>query len=100
VDLLAIKFTGFRTLTALQKGQIPGPEFGLAKVTTVNAAIAAGELIADVLGRDALEGVELPDLWPTAVEAGWPGLLVDDDHGGAGLGGFDAMLVAQECGRV
>jgi alkylation response protein AidB-like acyl-CoA dehydrogenase len=55
VDLLAIKFTGYRTLTALAKGQTPGPEAGLAKVTTVNAAIAAGELIADVLGPDALD---------------------------------------------
>ncbi|MGZ4275499.1 MAG: acyl-CoA dehydrogenase family protein [Solirubrobacteraceae bacterium] len=54
-DLLAIKFTGYRMLTALQRGQIPGPEAGLAKVTTVNAAIAAGELIADVLGPDALD---------------------------------------------
>ncbi len=50
--------------------------------------------------RDALEGGELPDLWPTAREAGWPGLLVSEEHGGAGLGAFDAMLVAQECGRV
>jgi alkylation response protein AidB-like acyl-CoA dehydrogenase len=55
VELLAIKFTGYRMLTALQKGQIPGPEAGLAKVTTVNAAIAAGELIADVLGPEALD---------------------------------------------
>jgi alkylation response protein AidB-like acyl-CoA dehydrogenase len=54
-DLLAIRFTGYRTLTALAKGQIPGPEAGLAKVTTVNAAIAAGDLIADVLGPDALD---------------------------------------------
>ena len=51
--------------------------------------------------RDALENDDaLPDLWPTAVEAGWPGLLVDEEHGGAGLGGFDALLVAEECGRV
>jgi alkylation response protein AidB-like acyl-CoA dehydrogenase len=50
--------------------------------------------------RGALEGGALPDLWPTVVEAGWPGLLVDEEHGGAGLGAFDAMLVAQECGRV
>jgi alkylation response protein AidB-like acyl-CoA dehydrogenase len=50
--------------------------------------------------RAALEGGELPDLWPTVVEAGWPGLLVSEDRGGAGLGAFDAMLVAQECGRV
>jgi alkylation response protein AidB-like acyl-CoA dehydrogenase len=54
-ELLAIRFLGYRTLTALAKGQIPGPEAGLAKVTTVNAAIAAGELIADTLGPDALD---------------------------------------------
>ncbi len=53
-DLLAVRFTGYRVLTALQRGQIPGPEAGLAKVTTVNAAIRAGELIADVVGPDAL----------------------------------------------
>jgi alkylation response protein AidB-like acyl-CoA dehydrogenase len=54
-ELLSIKFTGYRTLTALQRGQIPGPEAGLAKVTTVNAAVKAGQLIADVLGPEALE---------------------------------------------
>lgn len=51
--------------------------------------------------REALENPDaLPDLWPTAVEAGWPGLLIAEEHGGAGLGVFDAMLVAEECGRV
>jgi alkylation response protein AidB-like acyl-CoA dehydrogenase len=51
--------------------------------------------------REALDGkAELPDLWPTACEAGWPGLLIDDAHGGAGLDAFDAMLVLGECGRV
>ena len=60
----------------------------LSRVKTIEAA------------REALEGGALPDLWPTVVEAGWPGLLVDEEHGGAGLGAFDAMLVAQECGRV
>ncbi len=53
-ELLAVRFTGYRTLTALQKGQIPGPEAGLAKVTIVNGAIRAGDLIADVQGPDAL----------------------------------------------
>src|ERR1700735_4487654 len=42
----------------------------------------------------------LPDLWPTAREAGWPGLLIGEAHGGAGLDAFDAMLVMGECGRV
>jgi alkylation response protein AidB-like acyl-CoA dehydrogenase len=51
--------------------------------------------------RNALEDPSaLPDLWPMAVEAGWPGLLIDEEHGGAGLEAFDALLVAEEVGRV
>ena len=52
--------------------------------------------------REALDGDKsaLPDLWPTACEAGWPGLLISEEHGGAGLDVFDAMLVLGECGRV
>jgi alkylation response protein AidB-like acyl-CoA dehydrogenase len=60
----------------------------LARVDTVEAA------------RGALEGGELPDLWPAACDAGWPGLLVSEDNGGAGLAPFDAMLVMGETGRV
>jgi alkylation response protein AidB-like acyl-CoA dehydrogenase len=60
----------------------------LSRVKTVEAA------------RDALDGGELPDLWPTAVEAGWPGMLIGEEHGGAGLGAMDAMLVFAELGRV
>jgi alkylation response protein AidB-like acyl-CoA dehydrogenase len=54
-DLLSIRFTGYRMLTALQRGQIPGPEAGLSKVTLVNAGIAALDLVADVIGPDALQ---------------------------------------------
>ena len=52
--------------------------------------------------REALDGNAdaMPDLWPTAKEAGWPGLLISESHGGAGLDAFDAMLVLGECGRV
>jgi alkylation response protein AidB-like acyl-CoA dehydrogenase len=52
--------------------------------------------------REALDKDQgsLPDLWPMAKEAGWPGLLIDEQHGGAGLDAFDAMLVLGECGRV
>jgi alkylation response protein AidB-like acyl-CoA dehydrogenase len=52
--------------------------------------------------REALDdGLDkLPDLWPAARAAGWAGLLIDEDRGGAGLGVFDAMLVAEETGRV
>ncbi|HEX3511271.1 MAG TPA: acyl-CoA dehydrogenase family protein [Solirubrobacteraceae bacterium] len=52
--------------------------------------------------REALDSDQsaLPDLWPMATEAGWPGLLIAEEHGGAGLDVFDAMLVLGECGRV
>jgi alkylation response protein AidB-like acyl-CoA dehydrogenase len=52
--------------------------------------------------REALDEDQsaLPDLWPMAKEAGWPGLLIAEEHGGAGLDAFDAMLVLGECGRV
>jgi alkylation response protein AidB-like acyl-CoA dehydrogenase len=70
----------------------------LSRFPTVAAAREA--LDTHVPHGTGTGGGALPDLWPTAVEAGWPGLLVTEDHGGAGLGAFDAMLVAQECGRV
>jgi alkylation response protein AidB-like acyl-CoA dehydrogenase len=60
----------------------------LGRVRTVEAA------------RAALDGDALPDLWPVAVEAGWPGLLVSEERGGAGLGVMDAVLVFAELGRV
>jgi alkylation response protein AidB-like acyl-CoA dehydrogenase len=61
----------------------------LSRFKTIEAARAALE-----------DPAALPDLWPTAVAAGWPGLLIGEESGGAGLGGFDALLVAEECGRV
>jgi alkylation response protein AidB-like acyl-CoA dehydrogenase len=60
----------------------------LSRVKTVEAA------------RDALDGAALPDLWPAAVEAGWPGLLVSEANGGAELSPLEAMLVFEELGRV
>ncbi len=61
----------------------------LGRVKTVEAARAALETPGS-----------LPDLWPTAIEAGWTGLTIAEGRGGAGLGAFEAMLVAEECGRV
>jgi alkylation response protein AidB-like acyl-CoA dehydrogenase len=62
----------------------------LSRVKTLEAARTALER-----GPSAL-----PDLWPTVVEAGWTGILIGEEHSGAGLGAFDALLVAEECGRV
>ena len=61
----------------------------LARHKTVEAAHAALE-----------DPASLPDLWSTVVEAGWTGLLIGEDAGGAGLGVFEAMLVSEEAGRV
>jgi alkylation response protein AidB-like acyl-CoA dehydrogenase len=64
------------------------------------AAIHALSRIDTVAGaRAALDGGPLPDIWPTAREAGWTGLLVPEAFGGAGLAPFDAMLVLEQCGR-
>jgi alkylation response protein AidB-like acyl-CoA dehydrogenase len=60
----------------------------LSRVQTVAAA------------REALDGAPLPDLWPLATEAGWTGLLVGEERGGAGLTAMEAMLVFAELGRV
>jgi alkylation response protein AidB-like acyl-CoA dehydrogenase len=61
----------------------------LSRVDTVAAA------------REALEDdAARPDLWPTTVEAGWTGLLTSEANGGAELGLYDALLVAQEAGRA
>src|SRR2546423_6088668 len=49
--------------------------------------------------RDALDGGERLDLWDVGREAGWPGLVVSEARGGAGLGALDAMLVMAEAGR-
>jgi alkylation response protein AidB-like acyl-CoA dehydrogenase len=53
-EMTAVRFGGYRVLTQLQRGQIPGPEAGLAKVTMVNAGIAAMDLGIDVEGPEGL----------------------------------------------
>jgi alkylation response protein AidB-like acyl-CoA dehydrogenase len=78
-DFLALRFTGYRMLTTLQRGGVPGPEGALAKVTTIKAAIAAGELLVDVLGPDGLS------------DANW-GELVSDLPGLKSAGGTEEIL--------
>jgi alkylation response protein AidB-like acyl-CoA dehydrogenase len=63
------------------------------------AADALSRLDTLANARAALDDAPLLDLWPTACEAGWAGLLVAEERGGAGLGVFDAMLVLEQCGK-
>jgi alkylation response protein AidB-like acyl-CoA dehydrogenase len=87
-DFLALRFTGYRMLTTIQRGGIPGPEGGLAKVTTIAAAIKAGDLIVDVLGPDGLD-----------LEHGW-GKLVSDLPGLKSAGGTEEILRSMVGERV
>jgi alkylation response protein AidB-like acyl-CoA dehydrogenase len=86
-EFLALRYTGYRMLTALQRGQIPGPEGALAKVTTIRAAIAAGELLVDALGPEALSD----ERW---------GELVSDLPGLKTAGGTEEILRSMVGERV
>jgi alkylation response protein AidB-like acyl-CoA dehydrogenase len=60
-------------------------------------ALTRHDLLGDA--HSVLDGSAPVDLWPTACAAGWPGLLVPEAYGGAGLGAVEALLVAVETGR-
>jgi alkylation response protein AidB-like acyl-CoA dehydrogenase len=61
-DFLALRYTSYRMFTTLQRGGVPGPEGALAKVTTIRAAIEAGELLCDVLGPEGLDDEHFAEL--------------------------------------
>ncbi len=86
-EFLALRFLGYRTLTTLQEGRIPGPEAALAKVTTIRAAIAAGDLICDVFGPEALADARF-------------GELVSDMPGLKSAGGTEEILRSMVGERV
>jgi alkylation response protein AidB-like acyl-CoA dehydrogenase len=65
---------------------------------TEAAAGTLGRVDTLASARAALDGAPYVDLWDVAVEAGWPGLLSEEDVDGAGLGAYEAMLVLEACG--
>jgi alkylation response protein AidB-like acyl-CoA dehydrogenase len=86
-EFLALRFLGYRTLTSLSQGRVPGPEAALAKVTTIRAAIAAGDLICDVFGPEALADERF-------------GELVSDMPGLKSAGGTEEILRSMVGERV
>jgi alkylation response protein AidB-like acyl-CoA dehydrogenase len=68
-DLLALRYLNHRLLTEIERGRVPGPEAGLAKISAVLASFAAAQLAVDVAGPEALLGEE----WGHQVSA-LPGL--------------------------
>jgi len=67
---------------------------------------ASRDLLTDRAATSVVRGqleteVEVdPALWRLAAELGWPGLLVPEEHGGAGQGLIEMALVAEEIGRA
>jgi alkylation response protein AidB-like acyl-CoA dehydrogenase len=50
---------------------------------------------------EAGPGFQVPkDVWSETCKLGIPALLIDQDHGGLGLGVLEAVLVAEKMGRV
>jgi alkylation response protein AidB-like acyl-CoA dehydrogenase len=64
------------------------------------ASGALGRIETLASARAALDGEPAGELWPAAVQAGWPGLLSAEPVDGAGLGAYEAMLVLEACGAV
>jgi alkylation response protein AidB-like acyl-CoA dehydrogenase len=54
--LLSLRYSAYRTITSLSRGAVPGPEAALGKMCVIEAARQGCELIAELLGPDALEG--------------------------------------------
>lgn len=56
VDMLAVRYSGYRALSKVANGDLPGPEAGLGKITLVDAAIRGSQLVVEALGPSALDG--------------------------------------------
>jgi alkylation response protein AidB-like acyl-CoA dehydrogenase len=54
-DLLALRYSGYRILTALTRGDVPSVEAGIGKISVIEAGMEGASLIAELLGPDALE---------------------------------------------
>ena len=65
----------------------------VARVLTDHAPLARTRVFAEHNQARA------DDVWTALVELGVPGLLVDEAHGGSGLGALEAALVAECLGR-
>ncbi|WP_141012641.1 acyl-CoA dehydrogenase family protein [Nocardioides sambongensis] len=77
VATLGMRYTGYRLLTALSKGSLPGPEASAGKLAGTRAALDLADLAVRLLGDDAVYGAE-PDgagTWQS-LQAGLPGMAI------------------------
>ncbi|MGZ6792761.1 MAG: acyl-CoA dehydrogenase family protein [Mycobacteriales bacterium] len=82
---LGIRYTGYRQLSAISKGQLPGPEASAGKLAGTKTARALADLAVRLLGDDAVYAAEADGTrtWQDA-QAGLPGMAI--------AGGTDEIL--------
>jgi alkylation response protein AidB-like acyl-CoA dehydrogenase len=85
VASMAIRYTGYRQLSALSQGRMPGPEASAGKLAGTEAARAVADLCVRLLGGDAVYASDLDGsrTWPD-LQATLPGLAI--------AGGTDQIL--------
>jgi alkylation response protein AidB-like acyl-CoA dehydrogenase len=74
---MAQRYTGYRRLTALSQGRMPGPEASVGKLSLVALGQLTAEIGMSLLGDDAVFGADASgdDRWQYAM-AMWPGLAI------------------------
>jgi alkylation response protein AidB-like acyl-CoA dehydrogenase len=80
VQQLSIRYTGYRLLSAISKGKMPGPEASAGKLAGTKAARQLADLAVRLTGDDAVYG---DGVWQ-ASQAGLPGMAI--------AGGTDEIL--------
>jgi alkylation response protein AidB-like acyl-CoA dehydrogenase len=85
VASMAIRYTGYRQLSALSQGRMPGPEASAGKLAGTEAARAVADMCVRLLGGDAVYAADLDGsrTWPD-LQATLPGLAI--------AGGTDQIL--------
>jgi alkylation response protein AidB-like acyl-CoA dehydrogenase len=85
VSSLSIRYTGYRQLSAISKGQMPGPEASAGKLAGTKTARSLADLSVRLLGDQALYAADLDgtSTWQDS-QAGLPGMAI--------AGGTDEIL--------
>jgi alkylation response protein AidB-like acyl-CoA dehydrogenase len=85
VASLAIRYTGYRQLSAISQGRMPGPEASAGKLAGTTTARALADLSVRLLGDDAVYAAQLDgtSTWQDS-QASLPGLAI--------AGGTDEIL--------
>jgi alkylation response protein AidB-like acyl-CoA dehydrogenase len=83
VDSLGVRYTGYRRLSVLSRGGMPGPEASAGKLAGTRVARELADLAVRLLGPDALYAGDDDAGWQ-ALAAGLPGMAI--------AGGTDEVL--------